>query len=1434
MKKIFLFLVIAFSINFNLFSINYFRAERDFGVAVDLFKQGDNKSALFQFQNFIANYSGSSDTPLAIFYSAECLFKLEEYDSAIENYKIILTGYPKFKKISYVYLGLGYSYFAKKNFDESRRYFTELTSSKITKEKSIIIESELKIIETYFYQKKYEVALENCKKFLQKYPNDKNINYIKLLIGKSYFYLKKYNESIEQLQKLKTVENVKEEALYFIAYSNENINKTEEAKKIYNELITKYKNYENINLVYYNLAWLYFQENNLEQAKETFSKITGDKETIFKDAKFRICQILFLQKKEDESLESFKKYIDEIKDYQVDEANYFIALIYFNKANFDKALEYINNVFTNKKSDEKFEKYFLLKLKIIYKLNKFDEIISMITDDSAVIKSPENIEAVNYYYAKALYNLKKYDDAAIQYINFISKFENSKLYFEMKKELADIYFQLKRYSDAMTLYADLKKRKELISQKDEITYFLGLSYYYQNLTSESVKEFKEIISDTANSKYMDDALLLLSEINFNNKEYKESLNWSEKIIKSSTKSDTFTLYYAGISSYYLEQDSNAVKYLTKIIEEKNGFEKYYKSLFYRAASYFRLEKYADAQKDFNRIVTDSNDENLINDAMFYNGLIEFNLKKYKSALNYFKKVNKNYLSDSFKSDLDYYQSLSYYNTGDYINSYQITRDFAKQYPKNKFNSEIAYINCLNLYYLKRYDDAARNFKNIIKNPNNKYYKDSLYYLVKISLELNKIDEGLKYSSELIKYSKYEKYYEAILDNAKFHFLSSDYEIVIKNLDSKLSEIQDESLKKKFYFMIGKSEQSIHNYLNAIENYKEILKLKKNNELYDAAMYNIGFCYFKSNHYKDAIAQFEELLNKFPDSEFVPESHLWIGKSYFNLSNFDKCIDELKKVLDIQNREYVEDAIYTIAVSYFNISNYNESINYYKIFLEKFPSAENAANAKYGIGLNYKRLNNFPEFIKNYEELIKQYPDRSLAPAALFELGKYFYENKNFKEAVVYYKRLIDNYPKFDLIDNVIYELGTCEFAMEEFDKAKVTFEEFLKRNPDKLTEEKSFYFLGNIYFVKKDYAKSIEYFSKIRAASNLIDEAKYKIGISYYYLANYKNAIQYLKDIPKDKISEMTYNHSLFIIGNSFSKLNDDLNAIKYYSILFDNDIEAEYMPYITRYLFNYYLNLKEHKKALPYLNRYISKYKNQEDINDVIFIAAKTSYIASEYESSKKYFKYLLDINDEKYNAQSLKFLSEIYLKEKNSKDYIEVTSKLVEKKLYDLQDLVELSNSYLKENNREKSIEMDSMIVQEFPNSQEAIFSVLRLGEYFYGTKSFDKSIEYYQQFLDKLKNNKSELGAEIQLKIGTIYYTQQKYQEAIIELNKVKLFKPKKKETANKYMEEMYYYIIKSYIAIKETDKAKSQFQTFKKEFPKSKYITELNKEISTLKF
>jgi len=72
-------------------------------------------------------------------------------------------------------------------------------------------------------------------------------------------------------------------------------------------------------------------------------------------------------------------------------------------------------------------------------------------------------------------------------------------------------------------------------------------------------------------------------------------------------------------------------------------------------------------------------------------------------------------------------------------------------------------------------------------------------------------------------------------------------------------------KEITYFSIAIEKVRSEFYVDAINQYTQLIKEFPESELVDDALYNVGLCYFKMNQFEKAIEYYQKVVDEHPDS-----------------------------------------------------------------------------------------------------------------------------------------------------------------------------------------------------------------------------------------------------------------------------------------------------------------------------------------------------------------------------------------------------------------------------------------------------------------------------------------------------------------------------------------------------------------------------------------
>ncbi len=222
----------------------------------------------------------------------------------------------------------------------------------------------------------------------------------------------------------------------------------------------------------------------------------------------------------------------------------------------------------------------------------------------------------------------------------------------------------------------------------------------------------------------------------------------------------------------------------------------------------------------------------------------------------------------------------------------------------------------------------------------------------------------------------------------------------------------------------------------------------------------------------------------------------------------------------------------------------------------------------------------------------------------FHLAEYYFRTKHFTEALNAYEQVtVDNLSNREVADMKFHQ-GYAYFNLKNFSAAKPLFDAIRQMPKDPNYIDANYYY-GFISFYDKKY-------SDAQAAFKVVEEHPDYANVVPYYVANI-----YLIQGQKDKAIE--YAESRLKKGG------------QYY------DLEMQQL------VGHGYFERKEYDKALPYLERYVSKAEkvNREDIYELSY----TYYVAGNYNKAIDGFKQLGGKEDS-LAQHAMYLLGDAYLK--------------------------------------------------------------------------------------------------------------------------------------------------------------------------------------------
>jgi len=439
---------------------------------------------------------------------------------------------------------------------------------------------------------------------------------------------------------------------------------------------------------------------------------------------------------------------------------------------------------------------------------------------------------------------------------------------------------------------------------------------------------------------------------------------------------------------------------------------------------------------------------------------------------------------------EYLTGMIYFQKGDYFNAANNFELISQRYPNSPLREPAAAMLLYSLNNLKQYDHTVTFGSRYIKDfPDEKspwrgrtlyflgeayYYKNNFADAEKYFLRVTKNFFGIEvtpYARVGLAYSIYNqaRAKEALdIFSTMTQTIFDDSSLVISaylgvgytqyNLGNYMGALdtfellyntypKDERCAVPALFYAGMCYYNLEYYINAIESWEKLIGTFPLAEKSAEAGFRAGDTYFKALEYEKARALFRWVVENHPLSEYARSSQLAIGQSYYNEQSFDDAIREFQKYLDLfPTSEEAASARKSMAMCYYQKGL--ESIDDMKIFVDKFPQDELAADGQYQIARSFFDDEKYIEALDEFLKVVVNFPSSSYAPDALLLAAECAVNVKNWQKATDLYKRYLSYFPKAEQRDGVYFNLGTSYYNLKEYGEALTNFKVIVDSFPD--------------------------------------------------------------------------------------------------------------------------------------------------------------------------------------------------------------------------------------------------------------------------------------------------------------------------------------------------------------------------------------------------
>ena len=308
-----------------------------------LFKEQQYTKAIENFNLSIENSSNSVFKARSLFWKAEALYRLKNYEEALKRFKDFteMAASKETKEYGIVLYHLAYTHFQIKDYNQAGGYFNEYIN--VSNDKNLLSDSYLRLGDCFFALSSYFKAIPAYEKVIAN--NDLDVDYAQLQIAFCYGYMGETDKKITALNDFTEVNlksTLRDDAFYELGNSYVKLNKTDQAMAAYDEVVNNYSMSSLVSKSLLKQGLVYFNADKNDEAldkyKAVVSKYPGTDEAT--EAIANAKQIYVLQGRVDE-YERFIRNVDfvNVTDEEIENTMFSSAEQFYLTNNLEKAIE---------------------------------------------------------------------------------------------------------------------------------------------------------------------------------------------------------------------------------------------------------------------------------------------------------------------------------------------------------------------------------------------------------------------------------------------------------------------------------------------------------------------------------------------------------------------------------------------------------------------------------------------------------------------------------------------------------------------------------------------------------------------------------------------------------------------------------------------------------------------------------------------------------------------------------------------------------------------------------------------------------------------------------------------------------------------------------------------------------------------------------------
>lgn len=722
--------------------------------------------------------------------------------------------------------------------------------------------------------------------------------------------------------------------------------------------------------------------------------------------------------------------------------------------------------------------------------------------------------------------LEQYADAGQIYDLFLKEFPESDLVTEIKMRKAETVLQAGDYGKAATMFGEVAAVENFPSIDHAISR-QAFCLAKQDKFAEAGELYARISNEYKDSIYAEDARISAARCFYRAGQDKQAITALQAVVDAG-KNDVPEAAHWLSRIYLRTGKANQVIPLVEKVLPQAADDPYLVNLKMDKADalYEAPATREQAYNEFLAIATDHPDHSLAPQALYNAQFAALELKKYQDGIQQAEQFLAKYPEADLVPDVRYVQAECNLQLKQYDKAEAIYRDLVEsdvQHPeREQWQMRLA----LSLFLQKKYAEVVAVMEPAVselKKADNVAEAQFLIGASQFSLDKTKpaipaLEASLKANA------KWRQADETAIFLARAYRAENRLDDAVKTISKAIADFPNSQHLAHAHYRLGEYSYAKEDYAKAVEEYDAVITGDAASPFTPYAIYGKGWSFLKTQKYAEAVAAFTDLIDKFQEHSLVADGHFARAMANRQDGKYQAAIDDVNEFLksdpDLNGKS---DALYERGLAEVALQKNAQAVDTFSQLLKDNEKYANADKVLYELAWAYKlQEGEDPQnkAVETFAKLAKQAPDSSLAAEAHFHVGESLYDEKKYDEAEKEYVAALKGAGKSDLGEKAIYKLGWSHFQTKDYEAALASFSDQVKTYPKGPLYSDALFMQAEAQFRLENYEAALPIYTaakELKASSPTIEVLTLLHGgQSASQQEKWEDAISWLSAIPAD------------------------------------------------------------------------------------------------------------------------------------------------------------------------------------------------------------------------------------------------------------------------------------------------------------------------------